>query len=263
MFKTFCTLFVTLFFGISIQAQDKPQQIRGGLRIDDYSVSIGRQEYSEYRDQQYNVVRKNIWYANESDSQGYVRMNHMQNYEIRLGSSYYGRSDAKIEIDGKEIGVFRIEPNTAIIIERSPKDIGRLTFLTKGTREYFDAGLDRVSVTQRGLVKVTFYPERLRYRATNRNDLPHETSKDGKITTFGSQDMKSGGTGLTGRSGQLFRNASQITRDYGNSVTIHLRLVEKERFRASETNVRPLEDIQNYGRRNVPKNNIVPPPVER
>jgi len=262
MFRTFCTLFVALFLGISVQAEETSQQVRGGLRIGDYSVSIGHQEYKEYRDQRGYIVRGNVWTANEADSRGYVRMDHMQRYEVRLGSSYYGESDAKIEIDGKEIGVFRVHSNSAIVIERSIKDKGRLTFLTNGTREYFDAGLDRVPANQRGLIKVTFYPERLRHRVTEKTEVPHETT-EGKIATFGSKDLRSGGTGLTGRSDQEFRDANEITRDYSNSVTIYLRLVEEERFRASESEVRPLEDTRNYGRTSVPRNNPVPPPVER
>lgn len=246
MFKTFCVLVTTLILSVSIQAQENSQPTRGGLRVGDYSTSIGVQ------------VGKN-WISNPSDGRGYVSMNHMQIYEIRLGSSFYGLSDVKIEIDGKEVGIFRIKSNQAVVIERNIKDRGRFTFLRNGTQEYFNAGLDRVSSANRGLIKVTFYPQRINYRNIEPNNSPHET---GLPSTF---DPKSGGTGLSGISNQDFKYTENIDKDYSKTTTIYLRLIEAVQYQASEplNQVKPLEDINNYGRVTMPKNNPVPPPVER
>ena len=246
MFRTFCALLTTLILTVSIQAQENSQPIRGGLRIGDYSASIG-------------VQLGNNWVSNPSDDRGYISMNHLQVYEIRLGSSFYGLSDAKIEIDGKEVGVFRIKSNQAVVIERNVKDRGRFTFLRNGTQEYFNAGLDRVSSANRGLIKVVFYPQRINYRNIEPNNLPHET---GLPSSF---DLKSGGTGLSGMSNQDFQDAINIERDYSKTTTIYLRLIEATRYQTSEPSneIRPLEDVNNYGRVTVPKNNPVPPPVER
>lgn len=247
MFKTLYVLLTTLVLSISIQAQENSKPVRGGLRVGDYSVSVGRQN-------------RDNWVSNQSDDRGYINMDHMQIYEIRLGSSFYGLSDAKIEIDGKEVGIFRIKSNQAIIIERSVKDRGRFTFLRNGTQEYFNAGLDRVSAENRGLLKVIFYPEKLRYRSTESNNVPHETTE----ALPSSYDSKSGGTGLSGFSEQAFQDTRNIDRDYSRTITVYLRLIETNRNRyETSSEVRSLEDVKNYGRVTTPKNNSIPPPIER
>lgn len=206
------------------------EKVSGGLRVDQYSVVVGS---SEERWNGPSVPRQyRVWLPKDSDERGYVYLNHLDEYQLQLRSFDRRRCDAKVEIDGKEIGTFRLDGVDNIVVSRSVVDRGKLTFLRNGTQEFFDAALDKVSRADRGLVKVTFYPEVVAYGA--------------KPTA-----LASGGTGTTGQSDQHFREVGSIARDEANAVVIYLRLAERERA-VAEPVVRPLEGI---------RSNKIPEPI--
>lgn len=220
----------------------KGQNITGGMRVGDYSVVIGKKDKYNQRE----------WTANSVDRLGYIKMNHMEVYEIKLKSNFYGNSDALVEIDGNLVGVFRVRGNSEIILERSKNNPGRFTFIKKGTREFYDANLHKINSYNLGLIKVRFYPQKLNTSVVPIIGVPSSSS----TRKPASLDLNPGGTGVTGNSNQLFVDVPRIQRDYNRLVTINLRLVEEQNT-FNTTEVRPLNSIYS-----VPQTNQVPPPVE-
>lgn len=224
-------------------------EINGGLSHGDYSVSVGKKNQRYVSDHYGYVQRQDYWESFESDGKGYVYMDHMQKYEIRLNSMFPGRTDAKVVIDGKEIGTFRVEANSKITLERSANDTGRFTFIKNRTDEFYEMDLDRVSRENFGLISVTFYPEIRGYRY-GEIEVP---SYRGRKTSY------AGGTALSGTSGQRFVDADRVPLDYNRAVTIHLRLVGKpEKVQSPSRLLRPLNGVYEPRRR---IETIIPAPV--
>ena len=88
---------------------------------------------------------------------GYVSLRHGQTYRVRMVNHGTTRCDAKLEIDGAEMGVFRIDPGKQISIERPSGTDGCFTFFEMATPEAHTAGIK--SMPQTGLVRATFIPE--------------------------------------------------------------------------------------------------------
>ncbi len=47
------------------------------------------------------------------DADGYVRLQHGQQYIVRLTSDYQFRSDVHLFVDGKSVRIFRVPPNAS------------------------------------------------------------------------------------------------------------------------------------------------------
>jgi len=182
---------------------------------------------------------------------GYVELDHDTQYSLRLKNNYHGRRcDARVTIDGKHIGTWRIEARGNIGIDRPAHDTGRLTFYKSGSRDGHKAGLDEVRVDDLGLIEVVFTPEIMWTYVSAATSEPAVTRKS--IPMYGYDDnstagrsfsdtqecytvsnstregsLSSGGTGLSGKSNQNFSNAQSIQYDYSAETTINLRLVTR------------------------------------
>jgi len=238
MFKTLMMVFL-MTTSLCAQNTRTTTYVKGGISHGDYELTIGNHEKSLMPNQYGGYSEVTLWNAAASDDEGYVYMPHMRQYEVRLKSKAGVRSDAKVVIDGKEVGVFRVEPNQTIVIERSLGDTARFTFIQKQTREYFAAKLDQVESGKLGLISVTFTPERGYGQSVPANkpkiESPKRVAEEGPLKT----SARSGGTGLTGQSNQQFNYVQGIQYDQGRQVTLHLRLVPKETVEAPV--LKPLE----------------------
>ncbi|MCH7227223.1 hypothetical protein MLD59_13845 [Verrucomicrobiaceae bacterium E54] len=160
---------------------------------------------------------------------GYAVMNHGTQYSIELHNESSRRCDAEVEIDGRSVGTWRVDPHDSIRLERPSGDTGRFTFFCKGSEEALMADLHDNEAL--GLISVEFRPEK-------RDDgLRASPLSDGRL--------EGGGTGLTGESNQRFTKIAALDYDHESVRTIHLRLV------ARKPEVRPLH----------PRSTPVPPPV--
>lgn len=147
----------------------------------------------------------------ELDS-GYVAMKHNTQYTIRLSNFGDVRCDVEVEIDGKEIGGWRLRKNKSGVIERPVHDTGCFTFYKVGTDEAKKAEL--VHSDKLGLITVLFMPEK-------------KMDKDKKFMTLQMNRLCiGGGTGLSGKSDQKFRSVPRLENyDEEGFMRINLRLI--------------------------------------
>ena len=145
---------------------------------------------------------------------GYVEMAHNTKYMITLSNDGKLDCDASVEIDGKEVGTWRVYAGKNIRIERPAHDTGQFTFYKLGSSEAGKIGLARND--KLGLISVLFKPEKhYEYCIGTRgfedfdDDIPYSA----------------GGTGLSGKSEQKFINVQPLDYDEAAFVHIHLRLV--------------------------------------
>jgi hypothetical protein len=184
------------------------------------------------------------------EDNGYVVMQHGRQYHLVLRNSHPERCAAKVEIDGKDVGTFRINGSSNITLERPAHDDGCFTFYKVGTREAAQAGLNESS-TDLGLIRVTFTPEKHYVAPVRELKGPmyesepsrwygsgyticdsHSTSytAGGMSTSRGPAmaaigDFTAGGTGLSGTSDQRFHTVPDLDYDYSRQTVIHIRLV--------------------------------------
>lgn len=97
----------------------------------------------------------------KGEDSGYVEMKHGETYTIVLKNDHNVRCDATVEVDGKDIGTFRIEAHSNIYIERPSNEQKKFTFYQLGTSEATQSGLNKVEKNEMGLIKVTFKPEKI------------------------------------------------------------------------------------------------------
>lgn len=182
-------------------------------------------------------------------SDAYVKMQHGTQYSIVLRNDRAVRCDAKVQIDGRDMGTYRINAKDSIRLERASHDNGRFTFYKVGSQEGYSIGLNAEDPNL-GLVKVTFTPEIRPYQFSD-GEIYYRGLEKGislNCQTFGtSRGMTAGGTGLSGYSDQSFTNASRIEYDYSQKTVIHLRLGAEQEVNKP----RPL----------CSKSNPVPPPL--
>lgn len=175
-----------------------------------------------------------------ADSDNYVPMRHGEQYRIRLTNEHVARrADARVYIDGKYVGTWRIGAGTSIEIERPVDEAKCFTFFRAGTDEARTAGLAHLD-DNRGLIEVEFVAER---------DAPRlEVVPFSNVATATCRSYQAGGTGLQGHSSQTFRRTAHVTADPQTRTVIRLRLVC-----ADDSAITPL--------RAVPYSTPVPPPV--
>ena len=94
---------------------------------------------------------------------GYVEIEHGTQYTLRLRNNHGVNCDARVEVDGKEVGVFRIGAHDSIVLERPSHDTGKFTFYKVNSREGKSIGL-RKGDSNLGLISVTFTPEKERVK---------------------------------------------------------------------------------------------------
>ncbi len=180
--------------------------------------------------------------ARERDS-GHAEIPHGTQYTLRIGNYSSRRCDAEVVVDGKPVGGFRIDAYETITLERPAHDTGRFTFYRAGTSEASAAGEGKITTDDRGLIQVTFKPERYYERPT-----PTVMPRIGHLSAFPQHKQKTSGgttetsanepreftcnspgvTGLSGQSQQSFYNVSPLSYDLNDVVTISVRLVAAE-----------------------------------
>jgi hypothetical protein len=193
----------------------------------------------------------------QEQAAGHVALSHGQVYGLQLTKHGARRCDAVVNVDGKEIGTWRLAAGQSAMLTRPATDHGQFTFYRADSAEAQAAQLGNVGRDNLGLVQVRFVPE----MAHAVNTVWCETtyrSKGGGGVLRGMPESSgaygAGGTGLSGHSNQEYGNATPIMRDEGAAVTISVRLVEQKAVSASPPAVRPLQPIGT--------SNPVPPPVE-
>jgi hypothetical protein len=164
---------------------------------------------------------------------GYVQMKHGQVYTLRLKNGNSARCDCEIRIDGKHVGTFRLNAFQSMLLERPANDTGRFTFYREGTEEARKAAIE-TGASQNGLVSAVFKPE-TKPPPVSEPFGQQWNSYGGPITRG-----MSGGTGLSGNSGQQFRSVSALNYS-GLNVAINLRLVCAD----ASSEPRPLSEVGN------------------
>lgn len=164
---------------------------------------------------------------------GYVEMTHNTKYAILLSNDSELNCDAVVEIDGKQVGIWRVSSAKDIQIERPVHDTGLFTFYKLDSSESRKIGLVRND--NLGLISVLFKPEKppipVDFDLSMFDDENAEFDGDVEfdLSSFDDDDSYSaGGTGLSGKSEQKFIDVKAL--DYNESafVQIHLRLICKE-----------------------------------
>lgn len=145
---------------------------------------------------------------------GYVEMDHGAIYKLQLRNTHDRRCDVLIDIDGKRVGGWRIEPHEIAVLERPINERGMFTFYRVDSVEGDQIGLDSVPVNDRGLVQVTFNLEEIKRtpvpRALKEHNIGYPMSsrgnkisadpylmKSSKRTTKGAGGASAGGTGMS------------------------------------------------------------------
>lgn len=212
----------------------------------------------------------------------YIEMEDGKQYTLVLRNSRSVPCDAEVSIDGKAVGTFRIYANDSIRLERSPQDDGRFTFYRLGSEGAKKSELEKVSVSDLGLIRVVFTPQRVyswspyspwwtypNYSTWRRADYANtwdgmgaagttityaNTNSDGTVCDTGAITVSNcaGGTGLSGHSGQGFTSVGSLDLDYSQQTTIYLRLVASKNPKGDPRPLRPAMT-----------SNVVPPPVNR
>lgn len=139
---------------------------------------------------------------------GHILIGHRQQYTIVLRNRSSLRCDARVLVDGKEVGCWRVDGNSQIEVERPVNDTGRFTFYMLGSNEARRTGLSATELV--GLVSATFMPEL----------PPQRTHEDAHVR----YSPRRGGTGLSGQSNQAFKTVEALNYDGGAFVTIDVRL---------------------------------------
>lgn len=183
----------------------------------------------------------------QSANDGYVVMKHNTQYQLLLINYSGQKCDVKIEIDGKQIGTWRIHSQSHLILDRPANDNGKLTFYQHGSVEGVMAGLEESE--ELGLITVTFKPEKVRNfpkssrvppllnRRLNHTDHYKPQSYVAPQPQAAYSHSHNGGTGLSGASSQHFVRAERIEYDPHTYRTIHLRLC------TGTTSPRPLRNL--------------------
>lgn len=147
-------------------------------------------------------------------SSGRVELAHGATYSIRLSNASPRRCDARVEIDGHLVGVWRVPPRSVMEVERPLNDTGRFTFYRLDSLEARQLGLQDHEAL--GLITVMFFPELCPSPAVGRMGPDVRPS------------IRRGGTGLSGFSSQAFVAVEPIQHDLVSACVTHLRLSAQE-----------------------------------
>ena len=143
------------------------------------------------------------------EKNGYCILNHGQEFSIKISNYESTRCNVKIEVDGKDIGTFRLNAGQTSNLEHPVQHQHKFVFCIEGTLKGKIAGLDKIPSEKLGLIKAQFLPEKV------------------KETLAGGSNFAAGGTAAGGISTQVYGRASPMDVDITKAVTIYLRLVGK------------------------------------
>lgn len=136
------------------------------------------------------------------EDHGYSILKDRQEYSIKITNYGRVRCNAKIQLDGKDIGTFRLEAGQSSNLEHPVQYQNRFVFCVEGTLKARIAGIGDVPPALLGLLKVTFLPEKIE-----------------------SGNVLAGVTGKGSISNQIYGVAEPINVDEDRAATIYLRLV--------------------------------------
>jgi hypothetical protein len=217
--------------------------------------------------------------SGHKESGQYVTLNHKEQYTVILGNKSHARCDAEVKIDGRLVGTWRLAPHETLVLERPLNDDGKFTFYRTGSEEAVKVGEHTVGGSEKGLIYVTFVPEKVSHYAVMDGGWDLYTAPTISPLVFGSggtgdlpvnnvevscntavnycqsttdnyqiravNNLAEGVTGLSGQSSQKFVDAGYMTLDYSRQTVIALRLV------AASDDPRPL----------VAYSTPIPPPI--
>lgn len=179
---------------------------------------------------------------------GYINMEHQEEYAITIKSYSSKRCDVNIRVDGEDIGTFRLNAWGSASIERPAHTARKLTFLKTSSSEARGVAKGVVS-NDRGLIEVCFRPEKERSKRWPIRPLISGGGATGQGMSdysYGSSDiettqcaypinatmdsrqtsgLESGVTGLGEQSDQSFFEVEDLSTNPNDWVTINLRLV--------------------------------------
>jgi hypothetical protein len=191
-------------------------------------------------------------------SEGYVEMEHEEQFALILGNNTSEDVALKVRINGKSVGDFMQTPHSRDALERSLTDDGKFTFYEAGSEEADIVGEAGMTRTEKGLIEVDFVPgcRHLRLRGGDSEGTGYGATRGAGPVRTRSGSSKGYGAGVVGQSGhsdQTFGVGGYIEEDWSRKVTIRLRMVYvKSKSRTSGP--RPLPGQATSNR--------VPPPVE-
>jgi len=152
----------------------------------------------------------------KANDQGAYELAHATLYKIRMVNHHPRlRCDATVQIDGREIGTYRINPSSMFTLERTSEVKKRLTFYKVDSQQGKEAALDKDNPAL-GKVKIIFAQER---------KLVIE-EVDGCETDRVPEGTPRGGTGLSQVSTQSFVTVPGIP--ISKRFTLNLVLTLKE-----------------------------------
>lgn len=225
----------------------------------------------------------------KKEDSGYVEMGHGETYTIVLKNDNNEKCDAFVEIDGKDMGIFRINGHSNIHLERPSNEAKKFTFYQLGTEEAESVGLHKIEKSEMGLIKVVFKPEKKKEikvktikvfdntiwtsnskpLGTSFSDTPYKsittttigsTSSEHNYLYMNNSDMgvtyrcdtapKAGGTGLSGHSNQEFRTTYSLEYNEDRITEIYIRLIPEKAIREDPSELKP-----------VVKSTPIPPPM--
>ena len=163
-----CAIATLLAFSVSSRAEPN-------VRVGDYSLGI-----------QTNA-------QNRSVRNGYVTLPHGQTYAVVFTNHSRNTTNFRVEIDGTSVGDFQMGPFATVTLERPLRADKLFTFYASDTSEAARVGGNVVPREKKGLIQVTFTPERETLWTQE------SLGRDQGATTRGFGNRGSGVTGLTGR----------------------------------------------------------------
>ena len=202
----------------------------------------------------------------------YFTMADKTEYKIELSNNRSVKADAHVWIDGKKVGVWRINSHSTISIER-PSDVSKkFVLLKEGTSAARDSDI-MTGKSENGLVKVEFQPEKESCKGyffesdcseeslgfSTNNIQPMMKSCTNQMycsaPTNTNQNLSAAGTGLGSDSSQRFRSVEPLYDiDTENITEIYARLVVDD----NKTNNRQFQPL-----RDVRYSTAVPPPINK
>lgn len=167
---------------------------------------------------------------------GYVELAHEQQYSIIITNRLGRKCDAELKVDGKHIETFQLHPYGSTSVLGPPDDPlkGRFTVYLPNTSEGHAAGVDQVNNLMRGLIEVTFRPEKVvvynyssSYPVASLGGDTMRSAYDAPQAKGGpsSASHQSAGTGLSGQHNQKWQTVTAVDFDPNDVRTITLRIV--------------------------------------
>ncbi|XP_078590714.1 uncharacterized protein LOC144870446 isoform X2 [Branchiostoma floridae x Branchiostoma japonicum] len=234
------------------------------VRIKEQRVSPKAQNYMETGGYRVGIVGGRHY---EIDGEEFVEMDHGSSYRIRLTNSHLSSCEAQLDIDGKDVGTWRLEPGQQVELERPEEEQMCFTFFSTRLAPP-DSGIRR-GEEENGLVQVTFTPEKMREERTKMKDpyrggdqvagddtSSSDSSSDDEDEPFRSDtplNWSSGATALQGVSRQEFEQVeAEMEKDEEKRVIMILRLVARTDAPTVQVSSAPVKPLMSKRPRAIP-----------